>query len=384
MILSFKTQIFPTNIQIEYFRKCFGVRRWTWNYGVNWLKAKGVKDFNSYDIQKYINNEEIKDKLWLNEVNSMVRQEALSDLNDAVKHYKKVRTKESPFKGFPNFKKKKDCKNSFRMNNKGNPVKAKSKRFICLTTVKSKKNALLLKTAESCLFLNSKEIRFASITIYEKFDKFFLCINYEKNNCKDYIRKEKDKKVGIDCGIKTFLVLAEKKEKKVKYEEITLPKTIKLLFKQLDYMNNNLSKKDDKSKRAIKYKKLLNKKWEKLNNIRTDFRHKITTKLCKTYSQINIELFPLGKKFNKRINRSIDMLGLYAFTETLKWKATKYNSKITFIPKGTPTTQTCSKCGHRYAGDEKLTLKQRVFHCVKCGYKKSRDKNSARNILNHK
>lgn len=43
------------------------------------------------------------------------------------------------------------------------------------------------------------------------------------------------------------------------------------------------------------------------------------------------------------------------------------------------TSQTCSCCGQK--APKKLTLRDRMFHCVFCGFERDRDGNAARNIL---
>jgi transposase len=45
------------------------------------------------------------------------------------------------------------------------------------------------------------------------------------------------------------------------------------------------------------------------------------------------------------------------------------------------TSQTCSRCQYRCSGEEKLTLKDRVFLCPRCGLEIDRDLNAAKNIL---
>ena len=139
MIKTFKTKIYPTKNQKEYFRKAFGIRRFVWNWGLNnYLDSLDDKKYKTtYDLQKELNNGLVKDEnySWLSEVNSMVRGESLKDLGLSIKRYhdeqKKARKTTSyvdseKFK--PKYKSKKHSINSFRMNNKGNPIKPNGKR----------------------------------------------------------------------------------------------------------------------------------------------------------------------------------------------------------------------------------------------------------------
>ena len=45
------------------------------------------------------------------------------------------------------------------------------------------------------------------------------------------------------------------------------------------------------------------------------------------------------------------------------------------------STQTCSECGHRLEGENRLTLKDREWTCPECGEEHNRDENAAINIL---
>ena len=58
----------------------------------------------------------------------------------------------------------------------------------------------------------------------------------------------------------------------------------------------------------------------------------------------------------------------------------KQYETILNIIDGEPTTQTCSCCGHRYVKEEKLSIGNREFKCVKCGFTDDRDANASKNI----
>jgi len=74
----------------------------------------------------------------------------------------------------------------------------------------------------------------------------------------------------------------------------------------------------------------------------------------------------------------------YSFLEHLWFKSKFYNNILLRVPNGTPTTQTCSCCGNILKNEFKLTLKDRLYKCDKCGLELDRDINSSRNIRNLK
>jgi len=389
MIRTFSTRIYPTKEQRIYFHKAFGIRRFTWNWALNeYLEClrQGVRK-TSFDLQKQLNNTLVKDSeySWLSEVNSMVRQESLKDLGLSITKYhdeqrKARRTSEEidtdKFK--PKFKSKKRTVNSFRMNNKGNPVKFASKHFIYLTTVGGKNNRFKLKLAEPVGFL--KEVKFCEVTIKELGGKYYIAISYEQKTNVQKVCKYPKKKVGIDMGIKNPLTTHNGKKSK----KIHIPRSLRKQELKTERIQRILARKVKGSNNFKRIKQRLQRSYIRENNIKKDFREKLTTKLCSTYGTINIETFshPHAKNL-KNSRRVLSRVGLYIFVERLKEKAEDYHTILNFIPKGTPTTQTCSYCGHRYEGKEKLNLNTRTFVCVECGLELDRDINAAVNIYNY-
>lgn len=387
MLMTFKTRIYPTKKQREYFHKAFGIRRFVWNWGLDeYLTSlnNGITKSN-YDLQKQLNNTLVKDKEyeWLSEVNSMVRQESLKDLSLSLKRYhdeqRKARmttTVINTEKYKPKFKSKKRDIMSFRYNNKGNPVIPNGKKHFYLTTVKSKKNRLNIKCAESLLFLKSKDVRFCEITISKQADKYYLSISYERTNYKK--KRSNHDTVGIDMGMKTSLTCYDSNGNGWKCHQ---PSKLFKQEKHTEKLNKQLSRKVYGSNRYKKTLLLLQKSYIKENNIKKEFREQITTMLVKNYKTIKIEDFNTKHNTLKNINRTLSRLGKYIFIERLKQKASLYNTELIFIS-GKPTTQTCSKCGYRHMNDEKLTLEDREFVCKSCGHTDDRDYNAAKNILN--
>ena len=62
----------------------------------------------------------------------------------------------------------------------------------------------------------------------------------------------------------------------------------------------------------------------------------------------------------------------------LNYKCIKYGKKMIKIGRFDPSSQICSKCGHR----QKLALDERTYICPECGNKMDRDVNAALNIRN--
>jgi hypothetical protein len=154
-----------------------------------------------------LNNGLVKDPghVWLTDVNSMVRGEALKDFNLSISAYAKARhrakrtAEKLPVEKYkPGFKKKGKCTESFRLFNKSDTeFKVHSAHDFSVVTVRGKPR-MHIHPLESVEFLMPADIK--TCTISMKGGKFFMSVTYEKTNQR--ARKCGTGKVGIDLGIK--------------------------------------------------------------------------------------------------------------------------------------------------------------------------------------
>jgi putative transposase len=211
------------------------------------------------------------------------------------------------------------------------------------------------------------EGKIKQITIKKENDKWFAFV------ISDEVRRlEKgDKVLGIDLGINHYLVDSEgNKVEHPKFYEKSLPK-LQQAYKQL-------FRKKKGSKNRLKAKKHLNKIYEKLNNQRRDFLHKITNDLIKkskviVVEDLNIKGMMMQKYFNAK---NIADSSWNKFIQILEYKAESANVPVIKVnPKN--TTKLCSNCGAL----KSMHLWDRTYRCAECGYEANRDENSAINIL---
>lgn len=399
-IITHKIKIFPTQEQIEYFNKCFGIRRFVWNKLVDDFildETKSLGDFNRFQVQKQLNDLALTEEYsFFNEVNSMVRQECLADFEIAFRKYNnhlrylESKDKPSELESSEDISKyrptKKDSVQTFRYNNKGKPVKPIGKKHFYLL-VNKKKGNILIKCNESLQYLNKPNIRFARIVIYrDNLNEYYACIYYERTNHKEYTKHVQDK-VGIDMGIKNPYTYAYEDSDTIYADFVDIPNKLYTLDKRLAYSHKYLSSKDE-NRNSNNYKKQLlkvNKIYTKIKNIRKDMIYQFVSFLCKNFKTIIYEDFPVNyKKDGWKSNRKkLKHISRYSFLEHLYFKAKQLNNTLIEIPIGTPTTQTCSNCGHRFMGEDKLDPDDRIYECPDCNMVMDRDVNSAINILHY-
>jgi putative transposase len=191
--------------------------------------------------------------------------------------------------------------------------------------------------------------------------------------------------IGIDLGLKDLAVCSNADNA---YKNVNKSKRVKKLEKKKRRLQRKVSKKYTKNKKGesyvktkniIKLEKDIRKLHKRLDNIRTDYRHKITTEIVKTKpSQIVMESLNVsGMMKNRHLSKAIANQGFYEFKKMIEYKCVKYDIQFTEADTWYPSSKTCSNCGHI---KQKLSLSERIFICEDCGYEIDRDKNASINL----
>ena len=191
---------------------------------------------------------------------------------------------------------------------------------------------------------------------------YYICISLEKEYSK--ISATSGKIVGIDFGLKTFLVLSDK-------TEIKSPLYYLKHLNNLKQFQKKLSKKVKGSNNYKKAKITLAKLYHKVVNSRKDFFHKLANEIAKSYKYIVIEDLNI-KAMQKLWGRKISDLSFSEFVNILEYK-----TNLIKINRYYPSSKTCSNCGNI---KNDLKLEDRVYKCDKCGLVIDRDLNASINI----
>jgi putative transposase len=113
-------------------------------------------------------------------------------------------------------------------------------------------------------------------------------------------------------------------------------------------------------------------------NVRADFTHKLTTRLCRENQAVVIEdLNVKGMLANDRLARAISDVGLGMFRSQIDYKAKRYGTSLIVADRWYPSSRLCSVCGWK---NESLTLRDREWTCPHCGMRHDRDHNAALNL----
>ena len=197
--------------------------------------------------------------------------------------------------------------------------------------------------------------------------KWFACIFCELK--KEELKKiSLNKQIGIDLGLTNYIYDSDGNH----FDNPNFRnKSLNILKKK----QRKLSKKQRGSKNRNKQRIKVAKLYEKTENQRNDFLHKLTRTYINNYSLIIVENLQIQNMIrNNKLSKAIADASWAKFIQMLEYKAESAGVQVIKVnPRG--TTQECSDCGIIV----KKELKDRVHNCP-CGLNIHRDYNSALKI----
>ena len=369
MLRAVKIRLYPNKQQATQINKLLGCCRFVYNQTlarkINQYKEHNISE-NRTTLSYWLFHELLKDDnfLWLREQNTNVLQQVIMDMLDAYKRFFKQHT------GYPKFKTKHDNKQSCG--------------FVRYTI--SKRNDY---TTYQLSLANIKNIKFRCNKKYAQYlqnhhdnirqatlmklpcDEYYLSILVDGDLTRKV--KETNEVVGIDLGIKDFVITSEGEVfNNLHFKKNETNKITKL--------QHQLSRKEKGSNNRNKARIKLAKTYKKISDRKQYYLHKVSNSLINENQVICMEnLNVKGMIKNHKIAESILEMNFGEFRRILEYKAKWYNRKIVFVDRFYPSSKICSCCGYKY---KDLTLDIREWSCPNCGNHHDRDINAATNILN--
>ena len=371
MILrAIKIRLYPNKTQEQTLNKVLGCYRFVYNQMLALKQNAYNRDKSNLglcELSKFFHGELLKkdEYSWLKEQNTKVMKQAIRQMLSAYDGFFKLG------KGFPKFKSKHDNNSALF------PCEAISKsnsfetRHISLT--KSLKH---IKFHCSNLYferLQKYKDNIKSATLSKtKSGKFYLSVLISMNEEEFKQFRHTNNKVGIDLGVKDFIITSDGEVFENKHFFKKSEDKIKKLQRRLSE-----KAKDSNNRNKVRIK--IAKEFEHLTNQRMDYIHNAVNSLLKTYDYIFMEnLNVQGMLKNHKLAKAIQELGFYKFKETLKNKAMLNDKFVIEVDRWFASSKTCHNCGYVYKG---LTLGEREWTCPICGEHHDRDLNAAMNIL---
>ena len=370
MLRAIKIRLYPNKTQEQTLNKVLGSYRFVYNH-ILARKQEAYKadktNLGLKKLSKYFHHELLKDEqyAWLKEQNTKVMKQSIRQMLTAYDKFFKEH------KGFPKFKSKKDKQTvSF-------PYEAISKH----NTFEARKITLTKKLKDikfRCSDLYHKRLQkykdnIRSATLSKtKSGNFFLSILIEMNDNELIKFRKTSRDVGIDLGVKDFVITSD--------EEVFDNKHFfKKDEKKLTKLQRQLSKKRKVSSNFHKQCKRIAKVFETISNKKENYIHSVVNYLLRKYDTIYMEdLNTSGMLKNHKLAKAIQEVGFFKFKTVLTNKALQNDKKVVLIGRYYPSSKTCSQCGYIH---KDLKLKDRHWQCPNCGTSHDRDYNAALNIL---
>ena len=359
----YRYRIYPTIPQQISLARLFGCVRVVWNdalvHCIEEYRAGHKKPSNGALQKRFITQaKKTSEREWLGEVSNIALQQSLNDLERAYKNFFqscKGERKGKPVK-LPKLKKRRNAQ-SARFTTGGFKIYETSVTIAKIGRIKTVWSRELPTKPTSATVIKDPAGRYFVSFVVEVQSDILPQIN---NNC------------GIDLGIIDFATFDNG-------TKVKAPKPLKKNLKRLRKKQRNLSRKQKSSKRREVARKKVARLHAKIKGTRTDFLHKLSTKVVKENQLIALEdLNVSGLLKNRKLSRAISDLGWREFRTLLEAKAEKYGREFRVINRWEATTQTCSCCGEK-GGKKDLSVRE--WTCLWCGEKHDRDCNAAENIL---
>jgi putative transposase len=357
MILAHKIRLDPTPRQEDYFRRACGTARFTYNWALAaWKTAYEAGEKPSgRALKKQFNAVRGEEYPWSREVHRDCTARPFDDLQNAFQHFfRRVKAGQKP--GYPQFKKKGKCEDSFYAACDMVAFDGRRVRIPRLGWVKMR---------EALRF----EGKVLGVTVSRTADRWDIAVQVDVGE----VHKEwsADGVVGVDLGIKTFATLSTG-------EKIDGPKALRKNIKRLQRLSRRHSRKVRGSNGRKKSAMNLARLHARIANVRKDHLDKLTTNLCHQNQAVGIEdLHVKGMVRNRKLARAINDEGWGQFRWMLSYKAPMYGTEIVVADRWFPSSKACSACGNVV---EKLPLSVREWACPACGVTHDRDLNAAKNL----
>lgn len=379
---AYKTEIHPTQAQIELIHKTFGCTRYIYNQYVyeNLENLASGKDFiSAFSYSKRVNNDPDTPS-WLKEVPSKAIKQALIYADRAFKDYFSKR------RGKPTFKKK-----------------GKAESFYLIGTIKVERHRIFVPNLK---WVRLKEFGYipkniSSVTISMKNGRYYIsCLSKEEKDERITLSNES---MGIDFGLKDQFITEErtissinrslrikKLEKRLRREQRKLSRKMEANMVEKVYYKSGVKKGQLKSYKQLKplsecknfqkQKLKVARLHERLTRIRTGYNRKALRSLVleQKPSSITIENLAVRNLMkNRHLSKAIMKAQWYQSRLYLENLCQKLGIELRLADRFYPSSKICSDCGFKY---QDLKLRERFWTCSNCGSEHDRDKNAAINL----
>ncbi len=347
MHTTYKFRLYPTLEQTATMNETLETYRRLYNDSLGERSADW--DVGFYEQKQLLTLRKQDDK-YLRQVHSQVLQDVVLRLDKAYQAFFKKIMK------YPKFKRREKY-NSFSYPQYGGFRFNRGKLVLsCIGAVDIEMHRIPVGTLKRC-------------TVIRDVDQWYCCIASD-DGIDSIESKPIENAVGVDRGIENLMVLSTG-------EMMANPRHLKQSIKRIKELQRSLSRKEKWSGNREKTRIQLAKAWRKVRNQRTDYAHKVSTKLASTHDTIVFENLKINNMVkNHNLAQAIMDAAWGKLRRFSAYKVQRRGGRVILVnPSG--TSQKCSRCGVVVQKD----LSVRTHECPDCGLVLDRDHNAATNIL---
>ncbi|MHA2231035.1 MAG: RNA-guided endonuclease InsQ/TnpB family protein [Candidatus Hodarchaeales archaeon] len=351
--------------------QCAGTARFAWNWG---LAARNERYHNNHGTERFTDAMQQHKHLnalkrtkfpWMYHYSKCAPQEALRDLEQAfVNFYQNRKDRKAGttkrYVGFPKFKKKGRCRDSFRLT--GTIRVFLDKKQVQLPRL----GRLHLKERPQL----SPSARILSATVSRTADRWYVALQVVEE-VTEPAPNGQPMVLGLDPGLSKFATFSTGLE-------LPNPKWLRAGERKLRRLSRAVSRKKKGSKNRRKAVHRLARFHQHLSACRTDHHHKLSAYVTQNHGVVVTEdLHIAGLTKNKRQAKSWADVAHGEFRRQVQYKSAWNGAHYVEVPRFYPSSKLCSTCWY-YHGE--LTLADRLFECPMCGMTLDRDLNAALNM----
>jgi len=386
MLLSHRIRLDPTPEQRDYFARAAGTARRVWNWALaEWNRQLDAGLWpNAMALKKQFNRIKYSDpdwqdtngQPWLRTIHRDAHAQPFAHLARAWSSYFERRHAGQPAHR-PRFKKKGRCRDAFYVAND---------RF--------RMDGMAVELPKVGRVALREHLRWPGrimgASVSRTADHWYLAVQVEVPDNVAHRARRENGITGVDLGVSAAATLSSG-------DKIPAPRPLAAALRRLRIRSRRQSRKVKAAKRAAGIEgpipqgtrlpvsksrtcgaRALARLHARIAQVRRDFMHKLTTRLCRENQAVVIEdLHVSGMLANRRLARAIADVGFYEIRRQLQYKAARYGTWIVLADRWYPSSKLCSACGEKYAS---LALGERTWTCAACGAHHDRDVNAAVNL----
>lgn len=355
-----KVRLYPTPQQEELFQKTFGCCRYIWNQMLS-DHERFYEETDAHFIPTPAKYK--KEAPFLKEVDNQALTQEYNRLSQAFRNF----FRNPGAFGYPNFKRKKDARDSFSACN--HVMGGSATIYITRDAVRMTKAGLV-----KAKFPRRPRSgwRLTRITVARtKTGKYYGYLLYAcPARRPEPVEPTKERTVGLKYSISHFYVADNG-------ASADPPRWLQQSQEKLAVIQQKLSRSQPGSKNYQELVQRYRLLHEHIANQRRDFLHKESRRIANTWDAVCIRNDSLKAISEKLGSSAVRDTGFGMFRALLRYKLERQGKQMLEVDRFIPTTKVCSVCG---SVNEVLSPKVRRWVCPVCGEEHGRGRNAAVNI----